>query len=82
MTQTELGRRTALAQPQISDYLRGRREPGLRTLARLLIGLDATVADLASALGAEQQVLPPLSDLVRAISRLERELQNRDAAAP
>lgn len=45
LTQVELARRAGLTQSVISDYERGRREPSLSTLSRLVAasGLDLTV---------------------------------------
>lgn len=80
VTQTQLAELAALRQPRISDYLTGKREPSTRMLARMLIALDATVADLAAALDAEVKLMPPLGELAKVIVRLERELQRRDDA--
>ena len=59
LSQSDLARRAGIAQSVISSYESGRREPSLRTLARLI---EATEHELAIAVG--------LLDLIG----LEREL--------
>lgn len=48
MTQEELSRRTGLHPTYISDIERGARNPSFEALARLVDGLDVSLADLGA----------------------------------
>ena len=81
LTQTQLADLAAVRQPRISDYLTGKREPSTRMLARMLLALDATVADLAAAMDAEVRLMPPLRELAAVIARQEREIARLEGKA-
>ena len=73
ISQAEAARRVGIGQPQLNDYLTGKKSPGLDVLERIAEGLKTTAARLLGGEGgAISHVEHDLTECVRRVSAAAR----------
>jgi predicted nucleotidyltransferase len=79
LSQSELARRAGVSQPVISAYERGRREPGLSTLVKLVNATGCDVSIEVKPTGTKAGVAPIESALRRRVRRRRKAIESAAA---